>query len=151
MAYPLLDELPHPDSAPQLLILLALVLEHLLYLFEDLEGVRQVYILGEGHVLLAPGAVLSVPCVLVLEADLANDCFAAGCYQPLSLLIADHTGVSFMALMNSSSAKACVILVCSARLPSDAGYGRCCLIWVRADILGSSPPLFPPCGYIPMF
>jgi hypothetical protein len=93
MAYPLLDELPQPGSAPQLLILLVLVLEHLLYLLEDLEGVRQVYILGEGHVLLAPGAVLSIPCVLVLEADLANDCFAAGCYQPLSLLIADHTGV----------------------------------------------------------
>ena len=128
MAYSLLDELPQPDSAPQLLILLALVLEHLLYLFEDLEGVRQVHILGEGHVLLAPGAVLSIPCVLVLEADLANDCFATGCYQPLSLLIADHTGVSFMALMNSSSAKAWVVLDCSARLPSDAGYGRCCLL-----------------------
>ena len=46
MAYPLLDELPQPGSAAQLLILLALVLEHLLDLFEDLEGVRQVYILG---------------------------------------------------------------------------------------------------------
>ena len=56
-----------------------------------------------------------------------------------------------MALMNSSSAKAWVVLDCSARLPSDAGYGRCCLIWVRGDILGSKPPLFPPCGYIPMF
>ena len=49
--------------------------------------------MSEGHVLLAPGAVFGIPRVQVLEADLADDRFAAGCYQPLGLLIADHTGV----------------------------------------------------------
>ena len=93
MADSLQDVLSQPSSASLLLLFLVLVLEHLLDLLEDLEGVGQVYELGESHVPLAPGAFLGVSRVLVLEADLADDRFAAGGYQPLRLLLADHTGV----------------------------------------------------------
>ena len=60
MANSLQDVLPQPSSAPLLLVFLSLVLEHLLDILEDLEGVGQVYELGECHFPLAPGAFLGV-------------------------------------------------------------------------------------------
>ena len=93
MADSLHDVPPQPVNAPLLLILLALVLERPSNLLEDLEGVGQVYELGEGHVPLSPGAFLGVSRVLVFEADLADDCVTTGGYQPLRLLVADHAGV----------------------------------------------------------
>ena len=93
MADSLHDVPPQPINTSLLFVFLALVLEYPPDLLEDLEGVGQVYKLGEGHVPLTPCAFLGVSRVLVLEADLADDCITAGGYQPLRLLVADHAGV----------------------------------------------------------
>ena len=93
MADSLHDVPPQPINTSLFFAFLSLVLEYPPELPEDLEGVGQVYKLGEGHVPLAPCAFLSGSRVLVFEADLADDCVTAGGYQPLRLLVADHTGV----------------------------------------------------------